>query len=354
MGGATRPRPHRTLLPTDLFAVASGALAGALERAIPPACRRGVEAPPAPRLAGGEALLEFPEWRPRRPSRRFVPSLCLVNGRAAGVRFELSVLAGGAWSPWVAGAALGDAPFAAAPTRADALAAEVDEFVASLPAEAVRVRLRVAAPAPREILTARWLVTLSAWDGAAPAGAVPAARPARLDVPAVSQMEADAAIRRRLCSPVSVAMVLGYWGVRADLAALAAEIFHPGLDLYGVWPAAVLAAGRRGLGGYLLRFPDWAAAAWCLEAGLPIVASVRYGAGELAGAAIPETPGHLLVLTGHDGDSVFVNDPAAPTAAAAPRRYALGELARVWLERAGVGYVLFRPTTSPSARSPRR
>jgi hypothetical protein len=149
-------------------------------------------------------------------------------------------------------------------------------------------------------------------------------------------------------------MVLGYWGVRADLAALAAEIFHPGLDLYGVWPAAVLAAGRRGVGGYLLRFPDWAAAAWCLEAGLPIVASVRYGAGELAGAAIPETPGHLLVLTGHDGDSVFVNDPAAPTAAAAPRRYALAELTRVWLERAGVGYVLFRPTTSPSARSPRR
>ena len=104
-----------------------------------------------------------------------------------------------------------------------------------------------------------------------------------------------------------------------------------------------MAAGRHGVAGYLLRFPDWASAAWCLDHGLPVIASVRYAAGELGGAAIAETTGHLVVLTGLDGDSVLVNDPAAPSAHGVPRRYRLTDLARVWLERNGVGYVLFPP-----------
>jgi hypothetical protein len=135
------------------------------------------------------------------------------------------------------------------------------------------------------------------------------------------------------------------------VADLAREIFLPELDLYGVWPAAVRAAGRRGVAGYLLRFPDWSAAAWCLEHGMPIIATVRYGAGELTDAAIPETSGHLLVLTGYEGDEVFVNDPAAPRVDAVGRRYRLDELRRVWLERAGIGYVLFQPVRSPDGPS---
>ena len=97
--------------------------------------------------------------------------------------------------------------------------------------------------------------------------------------------------------------------------------------------------------GYLLRFPDWTSASWCLAHGLPIIASVHYAAGELAGAAVAETAGHLLVLTGYENGEVLVNDPAAARPSAVPRRYRRDELIRVWLERAGVGYVLFRPET---------
>jgi hypothetical protein len=169
---------------------------------------------------------------------------------------------------------------------------------------------------------------------------------ARLPVPAHSQMQEDPSVARRICSPVSVAMALGYWRRPVAIPALAAELLHPGLDLYGVWPAAILAAGRRGLGGYLLRFPDWAAAAWCLEHGFPIIASVRYGAGELVGAPMDATSGHLIVLTGHEGEDVLVNDPAAPDVAAVPRRYRRADIERVWLARAGVGYVFFDPAVA--------
>jgi hypothetical protein len=178
-------------------------------------------------------------------------------------------------------------------------------------------------------------------DGVPPA-AVRAEDAARLEVPTLSQHDAAPEIASRICSPTCVAMVLSYWGRRASLAALAAEIFHPGVDLYGVWPAAVRAAGRHGVAGYLLRFPAWTAAAWCLRQRLPVIASIRYRAGELPGAAIAETAGHLVVLTGCSGDDVLVNDPAAPAPSVA-RRYPLEDLARAWLERSGVGYVLFPP-----------
>jgi len=187
------------------------------------------------------------------------------------------------------------------------------------------------------------MATLSASEVGPPASPDPASETSRLTVPARSQMQAPPDIAARICSPTSVAMVLEYWGRPDGTAALAAEMFNAVTDCYGVWPAAIRAAGRRGVAGYLLRFPDWPAATWCLARGLPIIASIRYAAGELTDAAIGETSGHLVVVTGLDGDAVLVNDPAAPTVSSVPRRYRLEEFRRVWLERTGVGYVLFRP-----------
>ena len=341
-------------MPTDLFLAASGWPPSALADVVPPSCRRDVQAAPAPRREGDDAVVELPEWRPRSAARHLVPAFNALHPTPVSFRFEVAVQRGDGWSAWVAGATIGEARFTPLDARADGLAVEIDEFVADAPAPVVRVRLRVRADDRRALFAAPWLVSLSAWDGRLPAP--PRARSdggARLAVPALSQMDADEAIRMRICSPASVAMVLGYWGERVELASLAREIFHPALDRYGVWPAAIRAAGRYGVAGYLLRFPDWASAAWCLERGLPVIASVRYGAGELDGAAIPETSGHLLVLTGYAGDEVLVNDPAATTSAGVARRYRRDQLCRVWLERAGVCYVLVRPSTSPSGRSPR-
>ena len=151
------------------------------------------------------------------------------------------------------------------------------------------------------------------------------------------------AVRLRICSPTSVGMALEFLGCGVPTSVLADEIFHSPTDRYGVWPAAVRTAAAHGLAGYLLRFPDWDAAAWCLSRGLPIVASIRYAAGELTNAAIPDTTGHLIVITGLDGDEVLVNDPAALTVEEVPRRYGKDELTRAWLERTAVGYVFIPP-----------
>ena len=331
---------------TDLFVIGAGVESGILVRSVPPDCRRPLTPPRSVTADGDDELIESPTFTPRSPAHHFVPAFALLSDQECSVRFELSVEVAGEWSPWVASAALGSATFPPpASTTTDVLRCAIDVFTSR--AQAARVRSRIRVRTDRPLSSLRWLATLSACDlatdGAAePSGNGPTGRHA-IDVPPLSQMETPPSIRHRICSPTSVGMVLARWGRSADPASLAAEMFHPGLDLYGVWPSAIRAAGRRGIGGYLLRFPGWAPVTWCLENGLPIVASVRYEAGELTGAAIPSTDGHLLVLTGEDGDDVLVNDPAAPTRAAVPRRYRREELRRVWLTRAGVGYVFFEP-----------
>ena len=333
-----------------LWLAASGWPAAHLLEAVPPACRRAVDAPTAVQIEGQDALVHTPVW-PVEGATHFVPSFAAQTATPFSLRLELSVRAAGAWSSWAAGVSLGATTFDPLPP-VGSLAVDVDVFRASQPVDAARLRVRLRAGDPASVLAAPWLLALSASPSAGAArqeprppesGPGPDGSSVRLAVPARSQMDAQAAIAPRICSPTCVAMLLDFWRRPASLEALAAEIFHPGLDLYGVWPSAVLAAGRRGLAGYLLRFPDWAAAQWCLAQGLPIIASIRYGAGELTGAATAATPGHLIVLTGWDGDEVLVNDPAAPTVASVVRRYRLLDLLRVWLDRTGVGYVLFPP-----------
>jgi len=136
---------------TDLFIAASGWPASTLIEAVPPACRRAVEPAPAPRMGDADAVVDFPEWRPRRPARHLVPAFSALGPVPYSFRFELSARAGGTWSPWVGGAAIGEPRFEPVAERADALTAEIDEFRASAPVEAIRLRLRVNAADPRAL-----------------------------------------------------------------------------------------------------------------------------------------------------------------------------------------------------------
>ena len=315
--------------------------------AIPPSVRGDLEVPGRPHHDADDVLLELGPWTPRTPARHLAPSLALLTPRPFGVRFELSGRRAGEWSPWVGTATLGNAEFAPIADVADEMRSDIDEILVAPGVESIRLRVRVGGKGRAAMLESPWLVTLSAWDGTLEA---PASRAAAMSlaVPARSQLVEPEPVRLRICSPTSVGMAMEFHGRTVPTLQLADEVYHAPTDRYGIWPAAVRVAGVHGLPGYVLRFPGWDAATWCLTRGLPIIASIRYEAGDLTNAAISETTGHLVVITGVDGDTVLVNDPAAPPNSVS-RRYNRTEFTRAWLEHSGIGYVFFRNSRGASA-----
>jgi len=178
-----------------------------------------------------------------------------------------------------------------------------------------------------------------------------------LDVPRASQMSWREVGGRGWCSPTSVAMVLSHAGGRPpvtadgrmDVAAAAAEVLDPAYDGTGTWPFntawAASVAGR----AYVTRLRDLRDAERFVDAGLPLVASVAYPDGALAGAPTRGTDGHLLVVRGFTaaGD-VVTNDPAAPTERSVRRTYDRAAFERAWLQGSGgLVYVVHRPDRPP-------
>ncbi len=144
-----------------------------------------------------------------------------------------------------------------------------------------------------------------------------------LDVPRLSQMAWQDVGGAGWCSPTSVAMVLAHAGTlppttdsgSVDVARVAAEVLDPAYGA-GNWPfntawAATL-AGR----AHVSRLHDLRDAERFIDAGIPLVASVAYRRGDLRGAPVRGTDGHLVVIRGFTADgSVVTNDPAAPSGA---------------------------------------
>jgi hypothetical protein len=75
-----------------------------------------------------------------------------------------------------------------------------------------------------------------------------------------------------------------------------------------------------------------------IEAGIPIAISYSWSDGELPGAPLEQSDGHLVVLCGFtaNGDCA-VNDPAHPNLRAV---YPRAALERVWQRNNGVAYAV--------------
>jgi uncharacterized protein YvpB len=281
-----------------------------------------------PVASGYEAEIELP---PLAPGDIVVPSVAMLDGEhRLDVRIEHD---GQSWS-----LAPLDRSTACATDPAPRLRTHVDYFSAHEPITSARLRCLV--DATRTPL--QYLLSVSIRPERVTPRSGRRSTP-RLTVPAMSQLTAPRALRRRICSPTCVAMVLQYVGRDASLAAAVTECFHPATGMYGVWPLAIRAAARRGVIGCITSIDDLDAVAPHLEAGMPVVASIRFDAGRLPGAPLAHTDGHLVVVTGLDRDVVHVNDPASPRLEDVPRSYDRAAFAAAWLESRGAAYLFGQP-----------
>ena len=169
------------------------------------------------------------------------------------------------------------------------------------------------------------------------------------------------------CSPTSTAMVLGYFGrlPSASSYAWAGHRTDPWVDEVarrtydaayegtGNWPFNTAYAASRGLSAFVTRLRSLAEAESFIAAGIPVITSVSFSSGQLTGAPISSTAGHLLVVVGFtsSGD-VVVNDPAASTASGVRRTYDRAQFERAWLGGSGGTAYLIHDAAHPLPPSP--
>jgi hypothetical protein len=297
------------------------------------------------------------------PFREVLPSwnLDVPEGVHALVEVRVRRQVDGRWSPWLFVGEWGDDRRTSATVRSlttefDGGRVATDMVQADVALDAAQLRVVALVredgqrdghelPSRSPVVVRRATLCLSAGRVSLEAfGRPPGERaPIALDVPFHSQRDQDPEIAVRICSPTSVAMVLQYYGVEAEVDDVALRAFDPRHDIYGNWPRNVQAAWSFGVAGHLARFDDWSAVRACFERGVPLVVSIGVEPGQLTGAPYTGTSGHLIVLRGFDaaGD-LLANDPAAIDGEQGRVVYAREELEQVWLARGGTAYV-FEP-----------
>ncbi|WP_139977551.1 C39 family peptidase [Nocardioides litoris] len=204
---------------------------------------------------------------------------------------------------------------------------------------------------------------------APPVSAPGVARGVVLDVPRYSQM-----IHRghypqwgsggeAWCSPTSTSMVLGYYGRLPRPASYnwvpqghtdpfvdyaARQTYDHAYRGTGNWPFNTAYAAPLAGKAFVTRLRSLREAERFIKAGIPLVASVTFARGELDGAPISSTAGHLLVIVGFTatGD-VVVNDPAATTRSGVRRTYDRAQLEKAWLTRSGGLVYVIRDSAHP-------
>lgn len=151
------------------------------------------------------------------------------------------------------------------------------------------------------------------------------------------------------CSPTSTSMVLAYLDgntgaceprVRAAVNGVYDWIY----DGHGNWPFNTAYAAAQGYEAYVARFTSLARAEEYIAAGVPVIMSIAWGKGELTGADIESTNGHLLVVVGFDASgNPIVNDPASPNDPSVQKTYLRSEFEPLWLQASGGTVYLIYP-----------
>jgi hypothetical protein len=156
-----------------------------------------------------------------------------------------------------------------------------------------------------------------------------------LDVPARTQYVEDA---RGWCSPASLAMIHAYHGIDRSVAETARAVFDRAYNATGNWALNVAFSGSLGLRGVVAYLRNLDHAQRLIERNLPLAISYSWRNGELPGAPLDQSDGHLAVLCGFTvlGDCA-INDPAAPNVRVV---YPRAAVERIWQRGEGIAYVV--------------
>ncbi len=167
-----------------------------------------------------------------------------------------------------------------------------------------------------------------------------------LDVPRYSQLDQEPSLAWSVCSPTSLTMVMRYWGVGLSVPETIKGVRDAATGIYGNWPLNTAYAASQGLEAYVDRFYAVEQLESEIAAGRPVIASVRWRAGELDNASVASAEsGHLIVVRGFTaGGDVIVNDPAG-RGDGVRRVYKRQQFANIWLREGGVVYLL-RPRSA--------
>lgn len=224
-----------------------------------------------------------------------------------------------------------------------------DTLFLDAPADAARIRVSFASEDGAASPTVTRLAFAFAKTGVSrgeDAGGV--AWGAKLDVPARSQMVFDEG--EAWCSPTSTSMILAWWALQSGTEAYEVSVPEAAEGTWdstyggnGNWPFNVAYAASLGLTGEVGWFDSIDDIEPWIAAGAPVAISAAWEPGEVDGAPISSTAGHLLVVTGFDANGdVYVNDPAASGDGGVPRTYDRRQIEAAWLGGSeGVVYLLW-------------
>jgi Peptidase_C39 like family len=214
----------------------------------------------------------------------------------------------------------------------DAVTTHIDCWHTRSPVNGPTIRLRITTDLPPDL----YFIAISSRPITITAESLPGTCVMARIPPAISQMTAEEPLRRSICSPTSLAMLVPGTG-RDEVLAWTRD---RATGMHGSWALAARAAALKGAVAAVELQSDWETALAVLRAGLPFAASIRFAAGELQGAPLNGTSGHLVVVYGLEGNAVLVHDPAADCDDTVPRRYDLAEFTNAWLASRGASYII--------------
>lgn len=160
-----------------------------------------------------------------------------------------------------------------------------------------------------------------------------------LDVPPRSQYVVEG--ERGWCSAATLSMIHAFHGIDNTVQQTARAIFDSAYNGTGNWSFNVAFSGALGLRAAVVYLRNLDHAQRLVDGGIPLAISYSWVDGELPGAPVEHSDGHLAVLCGFtaQGDCAM-NDPAAPNVRVVYPRTAIE---RLWQRSGGVAYVIAQP-----------